>query len=176
MRALGSLPGARKAEYLKDALRTLSRFQGARVAQRPMPPREDRIALTRVGSHTARLIEAIKSVGESESASMLLKDSWINLDHASGERMPSPMPVLERLQKAAELCLPEQKRAQMPVDGSAASSMAIVALADQFREHFGRAPTFEPGSPFVKFIREALPAYGLPVPALAQMRKIAATG
>ena len=178
LRSLGSLPGERKAGFVKDALAILNRFQGKQAAQRPMPPKADRDALARVGSQTARLIQAIKSVGESETASMLLTDSWINLDNASGERMPSPMPILERLQKAAELCLPERKRAPTPLDGSAASTsaMAIVALAEQFREHFGRAPSFAPGSPFVKFIREALPAYGLSVPVLARMRKIVAAG
>jgi len=174
-RSLGSLPGERKTEFLRDALRTLKRYQGAQAAQRPMPPKEDRDALARVGSQTARLIQAIKTVGESETASMLLTDSWINLDQP-GERMPSPMLVLERLQKAAELCVPEQKRVQTPLDGSSASSMVIVALAAQFRQHFGSAPSFAAGSPFVKFLREALPAYGLPVPGLAHIRKIAATG
>jgi hypothetical protein len=156
-RALGRLPEDRKAEFMKVALRTLHKYQAAHAGQRPKPPKADRAALTRLGSQTARLIHAIKGAGESESASMLLKDAWLHLERVTGETVGNPMPTLERLQEAVEFCLPEKKRARKPVEKSPASSLAIITLADQFREHFGRRPTFGTGSPFLKFVREALP-------------------
>ena len=176
MRALGRLPDDRKAEFMKDALRTLHEFQAAHVVWRPMPPKADHIALTRLGRQTARLIHAIKCAEETETATMLLRDAWLNLDRITGETISSPMPTLERLQQATELCLPEKKRAKRPVGKSPASSLAIIALADHFRQHFGRLPTFGSGSPFVRFIREALPVYGLNVPLVVEIKKIAARG
>ena len=176
VRALGSLPEHSKAAFINDALRTLHELQAAHAASRPMPPKADRVALTRVGILTARLIDAINGAQESESATMLLRDAWLNLDCITDETVGSPMPSLQRLQRAVEFCLPEKKRIDRPVEKSPASSLAIVALADHFRRHFGRRPTFGTGSPFVTFLREALPAYGLYVPSVVGMRKIAAGG
>ncbi|OFZ99975.1 MAG: hypothetical protein A3H35_13015 [Betaproteobacteria bacterium RIFCSPLOWO2_02_FULL_62_17] len=173
MRALGSLAEDRKAEFMKDALRTLHEFQGAHSVRRPALPKAEYLAISRVGSLTARLIQAIKSAETSETATMVLRDAWLHLDHVSGETLGSPMRTLERLQQAAEFCLPEKKRADRAVEKSPASSLAIITLANHFQQHFGRRPTFGSGSPFLRFIREALPAYGLTVPSLAEIKTIA---
>jgi hypothetical protein len=171
--ALGRLPDGRKAAFIKDALRTLVKFQPARPEKRPKLPKVDRIALTRVARQTARLIDAINGAQETETATMLLRDAWLNLDRITGETVGSPMPTLERLQQAAEFCLPRKKRAQSPPEKSPASSMAIATLADQFRQHFGKPPALGGASAFVRFLRNALPAYGLHVPSDVEIKKLA---
>jgi len=161
---------------MKDALRTLHELQAAHAVRRPIPPKADRIALARVGIQTERLIQAIKTAEETESATMLLRDAWLNLAHNTGETLGNPMPTLERLQQAVELCLPEKKGDLRPVERSPQSSLAILTLADRFHHHFGKLPTFGSGSPFLRFVREALPVYGLYVPSAVEIKKIAGKG
>ena len=174
MKALGSLPDKCKAAFIDDALAILLKYEAANSVWRPMPHKTDHVALTRIGIQTARLIDAINAAAESESATMLLRDAWLNLDRLNDETLGNPMPTLLRLQQAVKVCLPEKKRARRPVEKSPASSTVIITLADQFRRHFSRAPTFGSGSPFLRFVREALPAYGLFVPPLADIRNLAA--
>jgi hypothetical protein len=76
---------------------------------RPTLPKDDRIALSRVARCTASLIDALNKAQETESATLLLRDAWLNLDESSGEKLGNPMPTLRRLQEAVEHCLPEKK-------------------------------------------------------------------
>lgn len=174
MRALGSLPDDRKAAFISDAMATLQKVEAANAVWRPVPHKTDHVALTRIGAQTARLIDAINAAAESESATMLLRDAWLNLDRINDETLGNPMPTLLRLQEAVKYCLPAEKRARKPLEKTPAASAVIITLADQFRRHFGRAPTFGGSSPFLKFIGEALPAYGLFVPPLVDIRNLAA--
>ena len=174
MQALGKLPEDSKAGFMQDALRTLHELHAAHAVWRPAPPKGDRDALNRIGKQTARLIDAINSAAETETATMLLRDAWLSLDRMNDETISNPMPVLQRLQQAVTFCLPEQKHAARPLEKTPASTMAILRIAEHFRHHFGRQPTFGSSSPFMRFVREALPAYGLFVPKAVDIRRIAA--
>jgi len=171
--ALGTLPASQKAAFIRDALQILEHHQIDHGSRRPVLPKSDRIALTRIGRQTARLIEALNKAQETETATMLLRDAWLKLDHLEDETLGNPMPTLLRLQQAIERCLPEKKSALNPAGRSTPATLAIIALADRFVEHFGKPPGFSRTSPFVTFIRESLPAYGLPVPPVATLRELA---
>lgn len=172
--ALDPLPGAQKKAFINDALQTLSGLRVGAPARRPNLPKDDRIALTRVARQTERLIEALNKAQETETATLLLRDAWLNLDDSSGEKLGSPMPTLKRLQEAAEHCLPEKKSAQDIVGKSPASTMAVITLADHFERHFGKLPSIAATSPFIRFIREALIAYDLHVPPISEIRRLVA--
>ena len=174
--ALGNLPDAGKAPFIREALRVLETFRVAQTFRRPILPKADRLALARVAKQTEHLILAMNRAQETETGTSLLRDAWLSLNDSSGETLANPMPSLERLREAAALCLPEKKSASNRAGQSPASATVISTLADHYLHYFKQAPTFGRTSAFVGFIREALPVYGLSVPAMAEIRNIAARG
>ena len=172
-RALGKLPDAAKAGFIEDALQTLQELHDAHAVWQPRPQKADRTALARIGRQTTQLIDAINAAQESETAMMLLQDVWLNLNRETGEPLGNPMPTLLRLRQAIEFCVPDRKAANRPNVNATASSVAVITLADHYRKHFDRAPTFRGASPFLAFLREALPVYGLHLPPVADIRRMA---
>lgn len=174
MEALGNLPPARKKAFLREALQTLAELQASAPPRRPKLPRDEHNAVTRVARQTVRLINALNKAQETETATLLLRDAWLKLDDETGEKIPNPMPTLRRLQEAAESCLPEKNSAQKITGKSPASVVAVIRLADLFEQHFGKAPPLGSASPYLKFLREALPMHDLPLPPMAEIRRLAA--
>ena len=172
MDALGKLPDARKKAFIKGALHTLVELQASAPPRRPKLPVDEHKALTRVGRQTASLIDALNKAQETETATLLLRDAWLKLDDEYDERIANPMPTLRRLLEAVESCLPEKNAAAKITGKSPASTMAVITLADQYRQHFGTAPKLGPASPFTRFVREALLAHGLVVPPMVEIRRL----
>jgi len=175
MEALGKLPDMKKKAFIRDALKTLTELQASAPSRRPKLPVEEHKALARVARQAVSLIDALNKAQETETATLLLRDAWLKLDDEYGEKIANPMPTLRRLQEAVESCLPEKNSAQKIVGKSPASTMAVITMADQYRRHFGMAPAPGGASPFSRFVREALPAHGLIVPPLSEIRRLVGT-
>ncbi len=169
-RALGRLPSARKVAFIARAAATLERAQQHRALH---PSEDDWRALIEIAERAESLATALARADRLELPAAYLRSAWREASGAAGANDDFPESIsdtLRRLAEAARRWAPDSPVAAHRPRDDGPGSLALAVLAEQFRAEFGMSPTYGSGSPYMKFLRVALPAYGFAAPSAQKAR------